>query len=530
MEPTNTTSVVGQFNEAVLHTFFLRQRLAATVDGHSLDCVNPFIDGKVFCQSHADSRLKKTYAARFNFQSLLATKSLPGVAISAQHSLPQWEAALAILRAAVAVGQLNPKNIQFYSTCSENPVFNDIPSAVLSAAVASKWGAHFLSRAEHGSWIARSQAQPTAFWVALCACVLGDLQLFETHIRELATNVEGSVTPGLTTLFVKSQPATFLQVAIKHAKLPVVTRLLEQHPNIMAETQKNDPILLRAAIFSSSNEVLKAVLDYTPDAPGMLIHALWRYRTLLPRSSSGAETIRLLTRHFSPLHPEARYWLIMHSCAVGDVTLLEDFMSTGPLFHEPIDDAAGRIPTCMPFAIRCGNVDCLRFLLDHGAMPNQSLRSLASPTEHALSYNQLECYRELYQRCPGHDSDWNSPRSIRFFTTITSAENSEEFIAEFIRKEPFYLIQSGYSNDGLQPTLAQRAFWNAQHRLRPGNLKFLLERGVRPLLWQPSTTWQQFSHDPLEIHWPYFNMNREAFLSVQTLLDAFNLPKLRIIV
>ena len=530
MGSTDTGFLTGQFNEAVLHTFFLRRRLAATIGGHSLDCVPPCLD--VFCQCHRDSRRRKFYAARFNFQSLLATQRLPGGAIYAQHSLPEWEAAVAILRAVEASGQLDTSDTQFYSTCSDNPIFNDIPTAILSAAVASQWGTQCLSSAEHDLWIEHSQVQPASFWVALCACVLGDLRLLGLYTHELAIPVKTSPALGLTPPSIDIQLRDLLKVAIRRTKLSVVARLLEQYPNIISGTQESNCTCLQAAIFSGSNEVLEALLEYTPNRPDLLITALSHYQTLLPRSSSGSETIRLLTRHFAPLPTRARTWLIMHSCAVGDVSLLKDFLRTGPLFDDRIHDAGGRIPTYMNFAVRCDNLDCFRFLLDQGVVIDQHRHSWELVTEQALSYNQIECYRELYRRIP-YD-EWNSPGSARFFIQLTSAENTEELMAEFIRKEPLILEHVWDSVDGPQPTMAQRALWNALQRLRPGNVKFLLEIGVRPFPWKSLKMPEKshgpghYSHDPFEIQWPHFNVNRDAFRSVQNLLEAFYLPKLRL--
>lgn len=109
---------------------------------------------------------------------------------------------------------------------------------------------------------------------------------------------------------------------------------------------------LKAAIFSQNNEILKVVLKYTPSSSELLTDALIRYRVLPPQSSGGVETIRLLKEHFAPLSVESRAWLITHSCAVGDVTLLEEFSNSESLFSHRIYLAHGVFPHGHPFCFR----------------------------------------------------------------------------------------------------------------------------------------------------------------------------------
>lgn len=470
-----------------------------------------------------DSRLKGSYATRFNLQSLLAIQDLPGDTTHAHQLIQQWKAALAMLRGVDDLKQLDLDQVRFYSTCSDNSIFNDIPSAILSEAVGSYLGSHFTT------WLVQCrgnlhptdhyQVHPPAFWVALSACVLGNLNLFETYISKLTLSVETSSTLSPPDLLIAKQPIVLLTVAIRHAKLCIVSRLFELHPNLMSEIQ-TDYAPLQAAIFSNDNEILKALLEYTHNFPDLLTDALSRYKTLLTRSSSGTEIIRLLTRHFTPLSAESRTWLIIHSCAVGDVMLLGDFSKTEPLFSHRIYDADGRIPTYVNFAIRCGNVDSLRFLLDHGVLENQDRQPLRMATEQALSFNQIECYRELYPR-------FDASRHGRLFDFLALAENAEEFMAKFIHEYGSIILEPLRSSDDPPLSIAQKALWTAIQRLRPGNIRFLLGAGVRILPWHSS--WLQ-PEDPFEIRWPYFNQNRDAFLRTQAVLNAFELPKLRITV
>ncbi|EXJ66861.1 uncharacterized protein A1O5_10056 [Cladophialophora psammophila CBS 110553] len=506
-----------QFNEAVLHVYYLRQRLVASDGDHSLDCINPCHDQ--FCRRLVASQRKQIYAARFNFQSLLASRDLAADAIFAHQLLQQWKAALTMLRGVGSLEQLDLDQVRFYSTCSDNPIFNDVPSAILSKAVDSHLGPQFLSVLVQSKWnlylTDRYQVEPPAFWVALSACVLGDLQLFEAYRSKLTLLDENSSAFSPPAQFIASQLFALLNVAIKHAKLGIVSRLLKQHPNLVSKVHTNYASL-QAAIFSNNTEVLKALLAYTPNLPDLLTDASSRCSTVLTRSSSGTETIRLLTRHFSPLSAEARTWLIMHSCAVGDTALLEEFSKTESLFSNRIYDASGLIPTSVHFAIRCGNVDTLRFLLDHRVLENQNPQSLRMAMEQALSFNQIECYRELYQRV-------EISQSARYFEYLTWADNAEEVMTEFIRKYRSLIFEPLGDPDDLVPPLAQRALWKAIQRLRAGNVQFLLGAGVSVFPW---TKYK----DPFEVQWPYFNQNRDAFLRTQAVLDSFDLPKLRIIV
>jgi hypothetical protein len=212
----------------------------------------------------------------------------------------------------------------------------------------------------------------------------------------------------------------------------------------------------------------------------------------------------------------------MHSCSVGDVTVLEEFMDTGPLFDYRIFDAGGRIPTYIHFAISCGNADSLRFLLDHGVVEKENGQLMWMAIEQALSFNQIKCYRELYQRFDG-------PRSARYFGFLGLAANSEEIMADFLCKDKSLILETFGDQKDPPPTLAQRALWNSIQRLRPENTQLLLDEGVRVFPWRHPEDCLQ-SGDPFEIPWPYFNQNRDAFIRTQAVLDAFGLPKSRILV
>lgn len=132
-----------------------------------------------------------------------------------------------------------------------------------------------------------------------------------------------------------------------------------------------------------------------------------------------------------------------------------------------------------------------------------------------MSFNQVECYRELYKR-------FEVSQHARFFTDLSWAENAEQTMAEFLSEHGSLLFQPWGELEN-EASAAQRALWNAIQRLRPGNVQFLLDEGVRLFPWPKS-------EDPFEIQWPYFNQNREAFLRTQEVLDAFDLPKVRVIV
>ncbi len=315
--------------------------------------------------------------------------------------------------------------------------------------------------------------------------------------------------------------AAMLKAAITHRQHRLVSHMLGKHSSIISEV-RTDYAFLHSAIFVNNNEVLKALLAYTPNSLNLLTDALSRCGTLLPRSSSGSETIRLLARHFTPLSAESRTWLIMHTCSVGDVTLLEDFLGTGPLFDHRIFDAGGRIPTYVHFAISCGNVDSLRFLLDQGVFEGEDGQRVWMAIELALSFNQIDCYREIYQR-------FDEPQSARFFGFLGLAMNAEGIMADFIRKDRSLIFETFGDQKDPPPTLAQRALWNSIQRLRPGNTQLLLDEGVHIFPWRHIRDCSQ-SGDPFEIPWPYFNQNRDAFVRTQAVLDAFGLPKLRILV
>lgn len=515
----------------MLHVYYLRKRLVAT-PAHSLYCIQPWFCRQGFCNSHValDRQQKQKYGMRFTFQSLLAIRNLPTSAPTHAHQLLEWwKAALSILRVSDNLKQLDSDQVRLYSSCSDNPIFNDAISAILSEAVSSYLHPESVAIHVWKDWkcyrTSHYAAHPPTFWVALSACVLGDLPFFATYTSRLTLPVEINSLPRHSESFFQEQLSILLEVAIEYSRLRIVRYLLEQHPNIKSDVHSNHA-LLRAAIFSNNNEVLEAVLEYTPSLPDLLTSALDSRDIMLPRSSSGAETIRLLTRHFSPLSAEARAWLILHSCAVGDITLLEGFSKTQPLFSHLIYDAGGRVPTYANFAIRCGNVDTLCFLLDHGLSSNMIRGPLRFAIEQSLSFNQIHCYRELYQR-------YDEPRSIRSSHYVTLAENAEELMAEFIYEhehKDLILECRGDRDDQPLPTPAETALCNAIQRLRPGNIRFLLGAGVRPFPWRHSSEYCMYHDDTFEIRWPYYNQNRDAFLHTQEVLDAFALPKLRIIV
>ena len=508
----------------MLHVFYLRKKLLAHTGGHSFDCVQPCYEG--FCNKRVSSQARNVYAVRFNFQSMLNTgRCFSEDATQECWLLQQWKEALTILRGAECFQELSSDRIRFYSTCSKNTIFNDPSSAVLSEAVRSYLGSMFITKPARGGWALdlshQYQAYPATFWVALCACVLGEPELLETCVRKLASTLdEEAITQSSSHQPIAQWLIVLFKAAIKHGKTHLVSRMLEQHPSIISEIGTS--FLLHAAIFfTNDNEVLKALLEYTPNSPDLLARALRLYTTLLPRSSNGSETIRMLARHFAPLSAESRAWLIMHSSSVGDVKLLEEFSATGPLFDHRIFDAGGRKPSHVHFAISCGNADSLSFLLDHGVTEGNGRGVMMYAIEQALTFNQIECYRELYLR-------FEEPRSPQYFTYLGSAANSEEIMADFLRKDSIILEPIGDSKYP-QPTVAQRALWNSIQRLRPGNTQFLLHKGVHIFPWQyPKDSYQ--SADPFEITWPYFNQNREAFMRTQAVLDAFDLPKLRILV
>lgn len=124
-----------------------------------------------------------------------------------------------------------------------------------------------------------------------------------------------------------------------------------------------------------------------------------------------------------PLSAESRAWLIVHSCAVDDLTLSEDFSTAGPLFSHQIHDASGRIPTYLHFAIRSGNIGNLRYLLAHGIIETRTQRLLRTPIEQALYFNHIESYRELRRQV---DPEMLEP----YFAYVALAENSEDIMSE----------------------------------------------------------------------------------------------------
>jgi hypothetical protein len=201
----------------------------ATAWYHSLDCVNPC--HHEFCRKLEDSRLKEIYAVRFTFQSLL-TINFSGGTTDAHQLLRQLKAALAILRGVENLKQLNLDQPRFYSTCTDNPIFNDAPSAILSEAVGSYLGTGFLTRLAKMRWnfhhTTRYQVHPPMFWVALSACVLGDLPLFERCIGQLTLSINESSSLDPTDLLLAKQPVALLTVAINYAKLNIINRYMRQ--------------------------------------------------------------------------------------------------------------------------------------------------------------------------------------------------------------------------------------------------------------------------------------------------------------
>jgi hypothetical protein len=149
-------------------------------------------------------------------------------------------------------------------------------------------------------------------------------------------------------MLITQEPVALLTVAINHSRLHIIRLLLEKYPNIMLSPGSNDAhshILLKAAVCSKNNGILEVLLKYTPKVSELLIQAINDHHTLLTQSTSCATIIRLLNQHFTPLSAEARSWLIAQSCAVGDITLLEELSKTEPIFSHRIADANGYIPT-----------------------------------------------------------------------------------------------------------------------------------------------------------------------------------------
>jgi hypothetical protein len=121
---------VGQFNEAVLHVCFVQRRSFAGASSHSLDCINPCYS--CFCRSYEVSRLKYAYAFRFSFHGLLTVRDLSDEVTAGNQLLRQWKVALTVLQQLEIVKQLDSDQLQFYSACTANPIFNDACSAILS--------------------------------------------------------------------------------------------------------------------------------------------------------------------------------------------------------------------------------------------------------------------------------------------------------------------------------------------------------------------------------------------------------------
>ena len=147
---------------------------------------------------------------------------------------------------------------------------------------------------------------------------------------------------------------------------------------------------------------------------------------------------------------------------------------------------------------------------------------MSAAIEQALSINQADCYRELYARL-------EEARHSRFFPFLGLAANSEEIMADFIRKDRSIIFDTLEGQKDPPPTLAERALWNSIKRLRSENVRLLLDEGVCYSPWRYTSDCQQ-SKDPFEIPWPYYDKNRDAFMRTQAVLDAFDLPKLGIIV
>lgn len=185
-----------QFNEAVLHVYYLQKRLVADTGAHSRDCINPCYHR--FCRKHATSRTKEAYAARFSFQSLLTSRDLTSVTTEVHQLLRQWKEALVILRRGEGLRLLSIDQGRFYSTCSDNPIFNDAPSAILSEAITSYMGPTFLAMLLPRDWNYPTtgpsglQIHTPPFWLALCACVLGDQQSLDSYMNKLSSIEEAS--------------------------------------------------------------------------------------------------------------------------------------------------------------------------------------------------------------------------------------------------------------------------------------------------------------------------------------------------
>lgn len=349
-----------------------------------------------------------------------------------------------------------------------------------------------------------------AFWVALSACVLGDLQLFDTYFSKLTQSVKTSISmypPELEAL---------LNVAIKQGKPHITRRLLEQYPNAISKTDFGNQCL-SAAIFGSDHEVLKVVLQHTPQSSDLLYKALYNNQWAFIPPISGPKTVRILTRHFAPLCAESRSWLILQSCALGDISVLEEFSKTEPLFSHRVEDAGGRLPTYFHVAIRHSNVKVLRFLINHGVFRRSRPTEIISAIEYASSYNQIECCRELFNQV-------EEARLVAWAHFYGLADNAEGILAHLIHEtenKECMFEASTLNSPRKGRTLAQEALRNAIIRLRPGNVQYLLSEGVRLSSW--------LNDGFLEIKWPYYNLNQNNFLRTQAVLEASGLPGLKVV-
>lgn len=421
--------------------------------------------------------------------------------------------------------QLQPGQIHFYSACSQNPIFNDIASAVLSEAICLCWGIDYLTKRSIRSPAKYSHAYPHDFWMALCACVLGDLHLFESHASKLAWFSKCHLSRISTDDNIISQLSAFLTVAIHKEKLCIIKLLLQICSESLPDIFEAHTIL-QAAIQSNNEEIVGLILRNTPKSSELLIGALNTSNTLFARSGSASEIIRLLASHFAPLSAPARSHLILQSCAAGDAELLEEFSRSAPLFQHRISDAGGRHPTYAHYAVRRGNVDCLRVLIDHGLFNHGHSYALRMATEMALIFNHIDCYRELYNR---FDSDHMiAPRSIFFFQHLGAVEHAEDVITEHILRDKEELFDSF---NEWQPSCMQRALYRAIQHLRYRNIALLLEAGTWLFPWsQPkSWIWGQ-AKNPFKIRWSTYTRDRNAFQRSQVVLDAYDLPKLKLVV
>ena len=146
--------------------------------------------------------------------------------------------------------------------------------------------------------------------------------------------------------------------------------------------------------------------------------------------------------------------------------------------------------------------------------------------EMVLAFNQIDCYRELYPHI-------EKARELACFACMAVAENAEKAMSDFIaaHEDQSEIFEPLYIEDPPAATVAQVALWNAIQRLRPGNARFLLDLGVPALPWRKPQCIIPFEYENVfEISWAYFNLNRDAFVRTQEMLDEYGLPKLRIVV